>query len=258
MNNKVAMVLVTAASLHLTTQVDAHEADSWEASDRIPLSDEDRERLRSKRYGAFELRIAPYFPQVDQEFDGATPFKDGFNSGPAWAFGFEADWQVIRIPHVGSIGPGVAWHYLSKNGTAEFTDPSIEEESAHPQRLWIMPMYAALVFRLDVLKRDLRVPFVPYAKLGFAVNLWNARDGGKVSEANGEVGKGMELGFNTHLGLMVHLNPLSQQGATDMDASTGINDAYLFAEWWYSNVNSFGTGMQVGTSTLCAGVAVEF
>ena len=102
------------------------------------------------------------------------------------------------------------------------------------------------------------MPFVPYAKLGFAVNLWNARDGGKVSKANGEVGKGMELGFNTHLGLMVHLNPLSQQGATDMDASTGINDAYLFAEWWYSNVNSFGSGMQVGTSTLCAGVAVEF
>ena len=119
-------------------------------------------------------------------------------------------------------------------------------------------MYAALVFRMDVLKRDFRIPFVPYAKLGLSVNIWNARDGGKVSTADNEIGKGLELGWTAQLGMMIHLNPFSQQGSADMDASSGVNDAYLFAEWWYSNVNSFGNGMQVGSSTLCAGVAVEF
>jgi hypothetical protein len=57
---------------------------------------------------------------------------------------------------------------------------------------------------------------------------------------------------------MLHLNPLAPQMAADMDNSTGVNDAYLFAEWWVSDVDSFGKGMQIGVNTWMVGVAIEF
>lgn len=235
----------------------AHEIDAGNpprSERRIDNIDE----LRSKRYGAFEMRIAPYFPAIDREFSSATPYRDAFGKAPAWTFGLETDWQALRIPHFGSIGPGVGWHFGWRNGTADFTDPDTPGESAHPQRIWVMPMYAVGVLRLDVLKTDLSIPIVPYAKFGFAINLWEARDAYKTSNVDDVAGKGLEYGWTSHLGLMIHLNPLSAQQATDMDVSIGINDAYVFAEWWYSDVSSFGKGMHVGSNTVCMGLAFEF
>jgi hypothetical protein len=89
--------------------------------------------------------------------------------------------------------------------------------------------------------------------------LWESRDARSVSEAaEGDKARGIETGLQAQLGLMLHLNPLSPQAAVDMDAASGVNNAYLFAEWWISSVNSFGSGMQVGTNTWMAGLAVEY
>jgi hypothetical protein len=43
-----------------------------------------------------------------------------------------------------------------------------------------------------------------------------------------------------------------------MDNSSGVNNAYLFGELWLSDINSFGTGMQVGTTTWVAGLTLEY
>ncbi len=247
-----------AALLFSADPAGAHQDDSHDAQPRPRRTSYDLEDLRSKRYGAFELRFAPYYMKMDKEIGGATPFEDAFGKKPAWALGIEGDWQLLRIPHVGSLGPGVAWHYLSRGGTAPFTDPNAPGKSGHKQRFWVMPMYAVAVFRLDVFKRDFMVPLVPYAKFGYAAHLWQARDAGELSEATGVEGKGLEHGWTAHLGVMIHLNYLSLQSAADMDASAGVNDAYLFAEWWHSDVSSFGQGMQVGSSTVAAGLAIEF
>lgn len=251
------LAALSSAALGLTSHAQAHESDAGNAPRQVRVSS-DPSKLRSKRYGALELRLAPYFPAVDREFSSATPYRDAFGKGPSWTFGLEVDWQIFHIPHLGSLGPGLAWHFGWKNGTAPFTDPNTPGESAHPQRMWIMPMYAVAVFRLDVLKQDLRIPLVPYAKFGLAVNMWEARDGHELSTANDIKGKGLEYGWTGHLGLMLHLNPLSPQSATDMDVSVGVNDAYLFVEWWYSDVSSFGKGMQVGSNTLSLGLTAEF
>ena len=255
---KLRDAFLTLAVLLVTPQLQAHEADSPIPRARPRSSPPDRDDLGSKRYGAFEFRFSPYVPAVDREFGSSTPYRDAFGKRPAWAFGIEGDWQIFHIPHVGSLGPAIAWHFLTRKGTAEFTDPNTTEESAHPQRFWAMPMYAAIVFRLSVLKKDFSIPLVPYAKLGFAANLWQARDAGSLSVANGVKARGLETGWTSALGLMVHLNPLSPQSAADMDASVGVNDAYLFAEWWYSDVDSFGKGMQVGASAVAAGLMIEF
>ncbi len=239
----------------------AHEDDDPAGHDtRAYDPDYDPERYRSPRYGAFEFRIGPYFPQVDSEFGGATPFADSFGDSSAIAIGFEADWQALRIPHFGSLGPGLGWHYTQKSGVAPFAGPPLNDNgpSAHKQRFWLMPMYLVAVLRVDVFAKEFSIPVVPYLKGGLAVGLWESRDASQVSEFDDVRGQGLETGLQFQLGAMLHLNPLSRQASIDMDNTSGVNDAYLYIEWWKSSVDSFGKGMQVGTSTWMAGLAIEF
>ena len=64
---------------------------------------------RSPQNFAFELRFSPYRPQIDEEesLNGKTPFADAFGDKPRLYIGAEFDWQIFRIPYVGTIGPGV-------------------------------------------------------------------------------------------------------------------------------------------------------
>ncbi len=245
-----------AATLLVTSSGYCHQADA-PGDHTHGVLDYDYTRNRSPQYAAIELRFAPYRPRVDSEFDGATPYEDSFGTKPGFSVGAEGSWQVLRIPHFGSLGPGLGVHWFRKSGIAEFT--SGDCCSAHPNSFWILPMYGVAVLRVDVLAQDLRFPIVPYAKGGFAWALWESRDAGSVSvAADGRKARGIETGYQVQLGLMLHLNPLHPQWAIDMDTSSGVNNAYLFAEWWYSDINSFGQGMQVGTNTWSAGLALEF
>ena len=93
------------------------------------------------------------------------------------------------------------------------------------------------------------------------VNTVFAPDGTAVSctaAFGDEKARGLETGLQAQLGLMFHLNPLAPQAAADMDNSAGVNNAYLFGELWLSDINSFGSGMQVGTTTWVAGLALEY
>lgn len=243
--------------LLLTSPARAHQEDAPQSPrerDRAPTYDP--REFRSNQFLAVELRIGPYRPRVDDEFAGATPFNDVFGPGESIAIGLEVDWQALRIPHLGTFGPGLAMHFVRYAGIA----PTLSgAESAHPTALWMLPMGALAVLRVDVLARDFRIPIVPYAKAGFAYAIWNATDAGNTSTApDGSFGEGAEYGFQIHGGGMLHLNWFAPQAALDMDNSTGVNNAYLFFEWMYSDVDSFDSGMQVGTSTWFAGLAVEY
>lgn len=241
------------AQAHELDDPDGHETPTHDI-------DYDPERYRSPRYGAFEFRIGPYLPNVDDEFDGVTPFEDSFGDGSGLAIGFEVDWQALRIPHFGSLGPGLGWHYTQRTGVAPFAGPPLNDNgpSAHKQRFWLMPMYAVAVLRVDVFAKEFSIPIVPYVKAGLALGLWESRDASEVSESAGIRGQGLETGLQFQLGGMLHLNPISEQHAIDMDNASGVNDAYLYFEWWKSSVDSFGKGMQVGTDTWVTGLAIEF
>src|SRR6187551_670771 len=106
---KSASLLVPLLVLLFPSWGAAHEDDSGDEPHHSHLLPADRAALRSKRYGAFEFRAAPYFAAVDQEFDGAKPYKDAFGTAPMWAFGVEIDYQLLRIPHFGSLGPAVGF-----------------------------------------------------------------------------------------------------------------------------------------------------
>jgi hypothetical protein len=57
---------------------------------------------------------------------------------------------------------------------------------------------------------------------------------------------------------MLWLNWLAPQTALDLDNTAGVNNAYLYIEYMNSTIDSFGQGMQVGTSTWVTGLAWEY
>lgn len=252
-----APLLGLALGFGWTGAAAAHEDDGPPGPKRYYAPTKDPSEYRSDQNGALEFRMGPYRPRVDEEFGGgATPFDDSFGPGQSVMVGLEVDWQVLHIPHFGSIGPGVGAQFVTFSGNAPFADGS--GVSQQPTSLWIIPTYAVGVLRLDVLARDFDVPLVPYIKAGLAYAIWEARDAGATSEAAGVQGLGAELGYQVQAGGMLLLNFFAPQASLDMDNATGVNNAYLFWEWMYSDVSSFGRGMQVGASTWVAGLAIEY
>ncbi len=251
-----AAAALVACSLSSQARADSMTPD-WRRADR---------RLhQSPQSFAFEARIGPYRPQIDEEFSsGKRPFEQAFGDGRGLYFGFELDWQALRIPHFGSIGPGISWGYTRRSAVAKVAEgPYAGQDSAQSTYLTIMPMYATGVLRVDVLARDFEVPIVPYGKLGLGMALWRASTDNGVSTApDGTVGKGRTWGTHMALGGMFLLDFLDPSAALGFDEEVGVNNSYLFAEWQWLNLDGQliekRPQMHVGTTGWIAGLALEF
>ena len=81
------------------------------------------QQSESKQDAAFELRFGRYLPEVDDQL-GSTPFQTAFGNDARFLFGFEADWQLIRIPHFGTLAPGVGWGLTKFGAKAPFSNGS--------------------------------------------------------------------------------------------------------------------------------------
>lgn len=218
----------------------------------------DARAFRSEQNGAIELRFGPYRPDIDSEFGGAaTPFADIYGPGETVMFGIEGDWQALRIPHFGTLGPGVQFSFATFDAYSLLeSDPT--QRSAQPTNMWFLPMSLLAVLRVDVLDKEFHVPLVPYVKFGGTMTLWEATNGVGASTAGGVVGQGISTGLTGAVGLMISLNPIAPQAAIDMDNATGVNTAYLFGEWMVSRVSSFDQGLETGDSTWQVGLTLEF
>jgi hypothetical protein len=214
------------------------------------------EQAQSKQEAAFELRIGRYVPEVDRAVNG-TPFENTFGTANRFTFGAEVDWQVLRIKHLGSLGPGFGWCYTKFSAPALFADGS--GVSGSTTRLNIMPMYAVGVLRADVLMRDFHVPLVPYAKLGVGYAMWWASDGQRSASYQGEKGKGGSYGLTYALGGMFLLDVLDPDDAKSADGLMGINNSYLFAEWFRPQLDGFGSKkvLDLSSSSWVIGFALE-
>jgi len=210
---------------------------------------------------AIEVRFGPYKPQVDQEpaLNGATPYAGTFGSAPRLLPAIEFDWQALRIPWVGSLGPGVSIGY-TKMSAASTTLTTPPQPSGDTTSLTILPMTLVAVLRADSLWRNFGIPLVPYAKVGFGYALWNATNTGIISDAFGVKGRGHSFGTNLALGLAFALNVFEPEASRSMDIASGINNTYVFAEAYWLALNGFGSSstLRVGSNTWTAGLAFEF
>jgi hypothetical protein len=211
----------------------------------------------SPQHFAAELRFGPYRPNVDDSVAG-TPYADVFGDSNRFIFAGEFDWQALRIPKFGSLGPGFGFGFTQASG-AGLTMTG--ERSGQESTLAILPLYTVAVLRVDLLAREASIPLVPYAKAGLGAALWWSKDGdGTARDDEGTLGRGISYGYHYALGLMLELDFFEPSAARNMDAQSGVNHAYAFFEWYVSDLDGFGSGnqMQVGTSTWCLGLAVEF
>ncbi len=226
----------------------------------------------SPQHFAIELRLSPFFyPDVDSDpgLHGCKPFQGVFGTGSSLLFSGEFDWQAIRIPHLGTIGPGIGAGVVSFSAAAPNTVPtspgscdSTGSPSGENTSLNIYPFYAVAVLRADALWKDLGVPFVPYAKLGPAMAYWQASNTLGISkDKQGATGQGITFGSQLSLGIAFNLNVLDPYTARNFDESMGVNNTYLFAEWTDTNLNGLWVQpnpLRVGAATWTFGLTWEF
>jgi hypothetical protein len=216
-------------------------------------------RSESPQIGMFEARFGAYNPRVDSSVPNGTPYADSFGDSTRYIVGVEGDWQLMRIPHLGTLGPGLGWGYTRSSGYARLTS-DLDKLSDEQTSLTIMPIYLVAVLRADVLPREFGIPIVPYAKLGLGTALWSSADGGETAYAGDVKGTGFSYGAQYALGGMFLLDILDSQTARDADVSLGINNSYLFGEWYVSELDAFGSTkrLNAGANTWVVGLAIEF
>jgi hypothetical protein len=207
-----------------------------------------------------ELRGSAYKPNVDDEpaLNGKHPFRDAFGDKPRFCFGVEFDWQLYRIPYIGTIGPGVGVSYVTMSRPA--LTKVTHQPSADSYSLDIYPLDVLAVLRADVFWLKYNIPFVPYAKAGLAWAPWRATNALGTSDAGGSKGKGATLGTDVALGLQFAFDVFDHGAARALDNATGINNTYIFGEYYWMNLNGLAqsNALYVGTNTWAAGLAFEF
>jgi len=238
--------LVLVALTALTSSASAREdADSWfRAHHRA---------WESPQRFAFELRFGPYRPRIDDAFPGAKPYESVFGSDRRVYFGLEFDWQVLRIPMLGTVGPGIGWGYTHMGAQAKLVSGA---DSAEETTLALMPMYGVGVLRVDVLARETTIPLVAYGKAGIGCGFFS------MGNDLGTQAKGHTWGTHYALGGMLLLDAFDEHAAIELDNEMGINNTYVYFEWMIAQLDGFGRGnhasvLNIGTSTWVLGLAFE-
>jgi hypothetical protein len=212
----------------------------------------------SPQHFAAELKFGPYYPDVDAEFGGgASPFHDVYGSSSALHGLFEFDYQFLRPPGI-SLGVGGMIGGFRFEGKA--LDPATGEASGEETTFAVLPLHLDLVLRVDALLRYTAVPLVPYVKAGLSYYVWWTKNQSGVSEIEGEKGRGGTFGYNLMTGLMICLDPLEPRAARTFDNEVGVNNSYIFAEFFWAQIDNFGTGKGLNLSdmTWLIGLALEF
>jgi hypothetical protein len=223
-----------------------------------------RRSFESPQRFAIEARFGAFSPAVDSDpaLGGATPFAEIYGSSPQLLGGAELDWEALRIPHLGTFGPGLGLAYMKATDKAKFTKPhGTETTSGEDTSLEIIPIYGVAALHVDVLWRDYGIPLVPWVKVGLGLSFWRASNTLGTSSYNSTAGEGHSLGTHLGLGLGLNLNFLDPDAAREFDNSMGVNGTYLFAEWTREDLTGLGTQsdpMRVGGTEWTFGLAFEF
>lgn len=183
---------------------------------------------------ALELRIGPYTPHIP---GGA--FDDTFDDD-GLLFAFEYDVFIWRIPYVGPFGIGAGFGWAGFSAKAMVPGGGTSDETT---RLDMFPLPVLAQLRIDVLARELRIPFVFVGKLGADVIFWEASTGEQ------DDASGIAFGLRWGVQIALELDFLDRPSARMMDEEWGINHTTLFLELYGSGADSAlaGAELEIGT-----------
>jgi hypothetical protein len=237
------------------------------AQDRGGVLELSDRHFESPQNFAFELRFSLYKPQIDSDpaLGGRTPYGDIFGSTNRILLGGEISWQALRIPHLGTLGPGVGASATQMSALAPLLNQPAGSTSvvysAENTNLAIYPFYAVAVLRADAVERELHIPIVPYAKFGPALALWRSSTDTGTSSYGGVAGKGHTFGTMADVGLSLDLNLFDTYTARNFDNQMGVNHTYLFVEYYSLLLDGLGIQadpLRVGSSGVAFGLTFEF
>ena len=244
--------------------------------------DRSRSRYESAQNFLVELRLGPWTPDIDAEFGGrSTPYADMFGTDARWLPSAEFDWQALRINPVGSLGLAFGAGYTSASAVSPITQSPMppvatwnRPTDGSTTSLSVIPAYAALVFRLDVLARRTVVPIVPSVKYGVGGADWWINNGDALARRSlalspgarasdtdlGQAATGFTFGTHFAAGVMLRLDVFEPRVQRSWDLSMGVNHSYLFAEYTHAMLDGIGSRPQLrlGYETWTVGLAMEF
>jgi hypothetical protein len=228
---------------------------------------------------AFELKFGPYTPEIDSEFAaGEGPYARMFG-GNGLLTQVELD-RFFFFPY-GQLGLALATGWFRKSARAFATDPDgniLLDENGDPVRsradetaLRITPFVASVVYRWTALDDRVRIPVVPYGKLGLGYYLWSAtRPDGDTSRTPRDPdcetgcaqvkGAGGTPGWQGTVGIAVRAERIDANAAHSLRNELGIEHAGFFVEYTVARIRGLGADnrLRVGDATWSAGVNFEF
>jgi hypothetical protein len=191
----------------------------------------------SPRWGAFDLQVGSYRPDIDSEFQGAaTPYADIFGAGRPLLWGARFSRSLYWGWGTLDVGVGIGW--WSKTGKGLFQGGGTSGDST---ALRVLPLQLSLTYRLDAFAGT--VPLVPYGRLALERWQWWVTNGGggTASVVGGPEGSGATNGWSAAAGLAFLLDFLDPGMAREMDRDVGVNHTYLFVEAARARVDDFGS-----------------
>jgi hypothetical protein len=215
---------------------------------------ERRQHVESPQRAALEIRVGRYVPNIDDEFNGATPYETTYGPSNRYSVGLELDWQLFRIPYLGTLSPGLGIGYTKMSARSFVVGTG--QRSGEDTGLTIFPLYLVAVLRADYIARETPIPLVPYIKFGLGAAPWRITNGGGTARVGDSAGSGISVGPQFALGGMFLLDFLDPASAMNLDNEVGINNSYFFMEWYDSKLG-LGNQLEVGTNTWVLGLAFE-
>jgi MYXO-CTERM domain-containing protein len=207
----------------------------------------------SPRAWNLELRLAPYRPNVDDEFAARgsvdRPFAEVFGSSRRLMLAGELDRQLSHRGGTWALGVGAGYYHA----TAPALEADLKSPSGDETTLRLIPLSTSLVYRADTLRERFGSPLVPYAKLGLDCTLWRMSDTSKASI------DGRTFGWHAAAGVTLDLGILDPEGARTMDRESGVNQTAIFFEVARYALDNFGSSsaLHVGDTTWFAGLMLE-
>jgi hypothetical protein len=226
------------------------------------LHDTDGTGVHTPQHWAIELRLGPYSPDVDSEFNGAaSPARTFFGTKKRLMFQAGGEYQLFHT--FGTLAVGASVGYFSESGRAFIEGGDNMTLSDDKTSLSLYPLTASVIYRFDFLQRRLRVPLVPFGKLGLSYTIWSVSNGnGKVATTDDPKGRGRggTPGWLGTVGLAFNLGVLDPTAARSFDSESGVNNTYIFVELEHLDASGLGRKnvLNVGDDTWLGGLMIEF
>ena len=272
-----------AALLLLLALPGAAQAQPWWEEFEEPV--QEAEGPAKPNWG-LELKVAPYIPDVDSEggiaVDGRGPFEAMFGDGPFLLSAITVDRYLLHA--FGQLGVSATVGFMTRSANAFELDEdgnTVDDDmNGRPDRsggdentFRLFPASLGVVYRYTQLDDVLRIPLVPYGRLGLSYYTWwvTGPDGDTAeaptadcpdleADCEGDRARGGSLGWQATAGIAIRAERIDPDAEISLRTELGIEHAGLVFEFTYAKVDGFGADdkMAVGDATFFGGINFEF